>query len=364
MPMSRDSARNGPEAAVHSTGMVPAGVEAPPPRLAIVIACYNYRKYVSRAIASVVTQMRDDVELVVVDDGSTDGSWEVISRAGVPCYRIANSGQRAACIFGMERTRAPFILFLDADDEIKPGALARIIDLLDPGLAKLQFSLTRIDAEGARISAAVPALADFRAREPLIEEVLRQGVYTTPPTSGNVFRRDLCEILREADYDSAVDGAILFAAPFFGDVLSLSEELGCYRIHGRNDSGLGRLPESATLERDLDRFVARTNHLRRILDSQGIGHRLVAPQDTYFFIEHRLYARIVRGQRSSLSILGQLFGALWRDRRPVRVRAVMAAFFILTMILPNRRAKPLLAYRFKAGNRSMRGFLNAMMVPR
>jgi hypothetical protein len=48
----------------------------------------------------------------------------------------------------LDRTRAPFVLFLDADDELKPGALGMIIDRLDPGVAKLQFPLTRIDADG------------------------------------------------------------------------------------------------------------------------------------------------------------------------------------------------------------------------
>ncbi|MFT3691038.1 glycosyltransferase [Paenirhodobacter sp.] len=291
-------------------------------------------------------------------------SWQVISRSGVPCHRIANSGARAACLFGLDRTRAPFVLFLDADDELAPGAVARILDCLDPDIAKLQFPLTRIDADGAVISPGIPALEDFRDRDGLQRLVLRQGVYTSPPTSGNVFRRDLCEILREADYDSFVDGAILFAAPFYGDVLSLSEELGRYRIHGRNDSGLGQLPQAATLERDLKRFVARMDHLRRILDRQGLGHRLVRPQDTYFFLETEFHARMARGERPSLTDMGRLLGALWRDPRSPRVRGALAAFFLLATILPNRRSQPLLAYRLKAGSRSMRGFLRVMMAPR
>jgi hypothetical protein len=75
----------------------------------------------------------------------------------------------------------------------------------------------------------------------------------------------LCELLREADYDKFVDGVILFAAPLMGDVVSISEELGCYRIHGRNDSGLGRMPDGGSLERDINRFLARMEHLRAII---------------------------------------------------------------------------------------------------
>jgi len=117
-------------------------------------------------------------------------------------------------LFGLEKTKAPFVLFLDADDELKPGALVKIIDRLDPGVAKLQFPLTRIDTDGNIISAALPALDTFRDRHVLARQVLRRGVYRSPPTSGNVFRRDVCKLLREADYDKFVDGVILFAAPF------------------------------------------------------------------------------------------------------------------------------------------------------
>src|SRR5262249_36763650 len=145
------------------------------------------------------------------------------------------------------------------------GSLDVIIDHLDPDVAKLQFPLTRIDADGKVITGAFPPIEAFRARDALAREVLKNGVYKSPPTSGNVFRRDLCELLREADYDKFVDGVILFAAPFLGDVLSISEELGCYRIHGSNDSGLGRLPDAFSLDRDINRFLARMEHLRAIV---------------------------------------------------------------------------------------------------
>src|SRR3984893_15797750 len=111
------------------------------PKLAVVISSYNYESFVERAIRSVLDQGRHDCEVVVVDDGSTDGSWDAISRSGVTAFKIDNSGQRAVLLSRLDRHRAPFILFLDADDELKPGALGAIIDLLDPGVAKLQFPL-------------------------------------------------------------------------------------------------------------------------------------------------------------------------------------------------------------------------------
>jgi glycosyltransferase involved in cell wall biosynthesis len=325
------------------------------PKLAVVIPCYNYESFVERAIRSVLDQGRYDCELVVVDDGSTDNSWDVINRSGVRAFRIENGGARPACLFGLDKTRAPFVLFLDADDELKPGALGTIIDRLDPNVAKLQFALTRIDADDNIISSASPTLKTYRERETLARRVLKTGVYRSPPTSGNVFRRDLCELLREADYDKFVDGVILFAAPFFGDVVSISEELGCYRIHGHNDSGLGRAPDAASLQRDINRFLDRMKHLREFLLRLELKQELVDPRDTFYFREQKLFLDISSGQRPRFTALFGLIPKLMGEPHPARSKMVLAALYSLASILPNDRGKALLAYRLKTGDRTALG---------
>jgi len=332
------------------------------PKLAIIIACYNYESFVDRAIQSILKQARDDCELVVVDDGSTDGSWDVISRSGVTAFRIENSGARRACLFGLDKTRAPFVLFLDADDELKPGSLGKIIDRLDQDVAKLQFPLTRIDADGNVISGAFPPLETFRSRDSLARHVLRSGVYRSPPTSGNVFRRDLCELLREADYDKFVDGVILLAAPFFGDVVSISEEIGCYRIHGRNDSGLGRSPDAASFQRDIDRYLARMEHLRTVIRRREPNQDLFDPRETFYFRELKFCLDIASGQRprALLGLVPKLLG----EPFSVKNKVAMAAFYTLASVLPNDRGKALLAFRFKTGPRTALGFAKEIIRPR
>jgi len=325
------------------------------PKLAVVIPCYNYAPFVQRAIRSVLDQGRDDCELVVVDDGSTDNSWDVIGRSGVRAFRIENGGARSACLFGLDKTRAPFILFLDADDELKPGALCTIIDQLDPNVAKLQFALTRINADNNIISSALPSLETYRERETLARRVLKAGIYRSPPTSGNVFRRDLCELLREAEYDKFVDGVILFAAPFYGDIVSTSQELGRYRIHGRNDSGLGRAPDAASLQRDMDRYLDRMNHLREILLRLEPKQEMVDPRDTYYFRQQMLFLEISSGRQPRSTAVLKLIKRLMGEPYPVRSKLGLIAFYLLASILPNDRGKALLAYRLKTGDRTALG---------
>ncbi|MFT4182495.1 MAG: glycosyltransferase family 2 protein [Rhizobium sp.] len=331
------------------------------PKLAVVITCWNYEAYVTHAIRSVVSQGCDDCELIVIDDGSTDSSWELIQGEGVTAYRIENGGQRGAGFYGLRQTSAPFILFLDADDELAPGSLATILQELDDDVSKLQFSLTRIDHHGRVMGTAI-ALEKFRDRQMLADRVLRTGVYTSPPTSGNVFRRDLCEYLRDMEYDRAVDGVILFAAPFLGDVVSLSQELGRYRVHGRNISGLGRPVDPASLRQELNRFILRMDHLRDILRRFGRAEQLVRPEGTYFYLERSFYLAIAEGRRPSFRHLLRLLWRLWGETYPAKSKLTITAFSLLTMVLPNRQARRGLAYRLNTGKRSSTlGLLQALL---
>lgn len=333
------------------------------PRIAIVITCFNYEAYVGRAIASVRAQTVSDYELVVVDDGSTDGSWDVIARSGVRACRIANGGQRAACLHGLDQTRAPFVLFLDADDELKPEALATILPQLDGNVAKLQYSLTRIAADGTVLGARYPALPRFRESGALAARVLATGVYQSPPTSGNVFRRDLCDVLRDAGYEPAVDGVILFAAPFLGDVVSLDEDLALYRVHDRNDSGLGRAPEPRLLQRDLDRFLQRMAHLRTIVARHRPGAALVEPRRTFYFQTSSFALAIASGRRPGLGDGLRLVATLASEPARLRGRLAVVALYLATILASRRRAQKLLAYRFGVGRRSLGGLIRAAVFP-
>ncbi|PNA03859.1 glycosyl transferase, partial [Pseudomonas sp. GW456-11-11-14-LB1] len=82
-------------------------------------------------------------------------------------------------------------------------SLDAIIDALDADISKLQFQLVRINETGAVIAPAFPALPMGRDRDKFQAHVKKSGTYISPPTSGNVFRRDVCELLRNASYDTA-----------------------------------------------------------------------------------------------------------------------------------------------------------------
>lgn len=346
-----------------------SGREAGEPALSVIVNCYNYEAFVGRAIASVTTQDRADVELIVVDDGSSDASWDIITacaeeaeKRGRPMatYRLTNRGQSRACLYGFERSRAPFILFLDADDELVPGSIETIFSHLDDKVAKLQYPLQLIDAKGRHAGGLRPLMTAAREREVLVERVLQTGSYLTPPTSGNVLRRDVCEYLREASYDRAVDGVILFMAPFHGDVVTLSEPLALYRLHDRNKSGVNRAPDASIMARDIKRFSDRMDHMRIVLEPMGLAHRLVPTNRAYYHLETSLHLAIASGYRPKPALVARLIRELWRQDKTLGTKAAFTGFFGLAAVLPSNEAKRALTWRLSTGKRSPMGLLRAL----
>jgi glycosyltransferase involved in cell wall biosynthesis len=110
--------------------------------VSVVIPTWNRAQLVERAITSVLAQSRPPEEVIVVDDGSTDNTADVVGRFSAVIYeRIEQSGVSAARNHGIRRARGEWIAFLDSDDEWLPEKLAVQMDALassEPALLKHQ----------------------------------------------------------------------------------------------------------------------------------------------------------------------------------------------------------------------------------
>jgi Glycosyl transferase family 2 len=101
------------------------GSEVETPLVSVVIPCWNQAGYLSEAIESVLAQTYPELELIVVDDGSDDNSYEVAARyPGVRRLRQPNSGVAVARNRGLAASSGGYVAFLDADDRLLPNALA------------------------------------------------------------------------------------------------------------------------------------------------------------------------------------------------------------------------------------------------
>jgi glycosyltransferase involved in cell wall biosynthesis len=102
-------------------------------KISVVVPLFNKEKFVGEAIRSILSQELPCDEIIVVDDGSTDGSVEAVKRIGHPLIKLIsqpNAGVSAARNTGIEHAQGEWIAFLDADDQWLPGFLVRIRQLM------------------------------------------------------------------------------------------------------------------------------------------------------------------------------------------------------------------------------------------
>ena len=106
----------------------------PQPLFSVVISTYNREQIVQRCVASCLDQAYDDFEVVVVDDGSTDGTVASLERIGEPRLRVVvhstNRGMLPARHTGVVSARGTWLIVLDSDWELVPGALARLAEVI------------------------------------------------------------------------------------------------------------------------------------------------------------------------------------------------------------------------------------------
>ena len=127
------------------------------PRVSVVIPVYNMERFVAEAIDSVLAQSLParDVEVVVVDDGSTDGSRRVIDRYGERVRVVAqrNRGLAGARNAGVDASRGTFLGFLDADDRFHPEKLAAQLAVFDrgPDAGIVYTGFRYVDEDGATL---------------------------------------------------------------------------------------------------------------------------------------------------------------------------------------------------------------------
>ena len=126
------------------------------PLLSIVIANFNYGRFLESAIRSVLDQNVAEVELIVVDGGSTDNSMEIIKRySDRMAWWVSESdrGQSDAFNKGFAHAKGKYLTWLNADDMMVPGCLSRVIAAMKkhPGNEWFTANFYRIDNDGRRI---------------------------------------------------------------------------------------------------------------------------------------------------------------------------------------------------------------------
>ncbi len=243
-----------------------------PARVSVIITNHNYGHFLRAAVDSVLDQIFPAMELIVVDDASTDNSLAVLEayRNQLLVVRTGGCGQWGAAMAGFSGSVGNIIVFLDADDVLTSTALARHVGEFeaDHQCVVSQGQMDLIDRHGQALSGCL-----FKRRwlsGDLSSPLLLNGrLDHWPYTSGNAWRRDVVQAGLDFNPQirNALDGFLHAISPLFGTYRDCNTVVARYRVHGKNMSlneGLEKLSQSAYEEADKLRAIAFFAQKRRV----------------------------------------------------------------------------------------------------
>jgi len=216
------------------------------PLVSIIINNYNYSRFLREAIDSALSQTYPHVEVIAVDDGSTDGSQEIISSYGnriIPVLK-ENGGQASAINTGLATCRGDIIFFLDSDDVFYANKVKEISDVLITKMVNkpcimVYHLLECVDKNGASLGCRIPdTLYNLPANLYQYACQYKFLPYAAAPTSGIALSRELAMRIfpiPEKEVRTSADDFLVRAASLIGEVYGVDCVFSEYRLHGENN---------------------------------------------------------------------------------------------------------------------------------
>lgn len=246
------------------------------PAVSIVVNNYNYARFIPHAVSSALAQAGVDAEVIVVDDGSNDGSREVLDEFNGRAKLVyqENRGQAAAINAGVRASRGEIICFLDADDWWAPEKVAAVVATFgaDAGVSLVYHRLQPVLVGGAPTLKPVPRtlcngdLSRLLARS--------AGWWPFPMTSAIAVRRSAWQAVGDIpeQFRISADAWLAGIYPFFGRVAALPDSLGYYRIHANN--WYRPVDDAAMLEKRMAHWRETVEATNRYLAGHGMPARV------------------------------------------------------------------------------------------
>lgn len=231
-------------------------------RVSVVVSCYNYGSFLAGAVESALNQTYRDLEVVIVDDGSTDDTPDVAARlvardSRVSYHRQPNQGQAAAKNVGIQKSSGPFVAFLDADDWWHSDKIEKQLVL---------FENPRVGVVYSRMRAVAPDGTPLGRKDEATARIPRRGRVSDAlfidnfiPFSSTVVRRAVFEKvgLMDASLAMGIDWDLWLRASVDFEFDFVDEELLDYRVGHAGQMSHRQEERHGWAERIMRRFLQR-----------------------------------------------------------------------------------------------------------
>lgn len=211
------------------------------PFASVLIDTYNHERFIEQAIVSVLEQdfAASDREIIVVDDGSTDRTPEIVKKfePRVRLLRKENGGQASAFNAGIPECKGEIIAFLDGDDWWAPGKLKAVAEALgnNESIGLVGHGITEVFSDGSRHEELLRETPRFRIDSEEGAQAFRVRK-SFLGTSRMTFRTELLRQIGEVPESLRIeaDEYLFTLGGFFADVLILRKSFTFYRLHDKN----------------------------------------------------------------------------------------------------------------------------------
>jgi glycosyltransferase involved in cell wall biosynthesis len=244
-----------------------------PPTISVIVSSYNYEDHVVAAVNSVVAQAYRPLEIIVVDDGSSDRSMERLQQAfsGNPEVRLiqkTNGGQLSAWLEGLQHASGDVIALLDSDDLWHPCYLQRVVEVYANN-PRVDYVYTNMELFGSGSGLMLSKRRHRQSRDLGLSILMGAFVqrWQGVATSGNTLRRTLMQQILAlptsfiAEWRSRPDDCLFYGADILGGhKYYVAEPLARHREHSRNalrefsNSALSQARYAVRLERLLGHY--------------------------------------------------------------------------------------------------------------
>ena len=288
------------------------------PKVSVIMPVYNGEEYIDSAIGSLLTQDFRDFELIVVNDGSTDRSKEVIEAYGDPrivyIENASNLGLARVRNIGLTHVRGKYIAWLDCDDVSLPGRLQKQVDVLDqnPKIGLCGTWVKTIGKENEEIWCYPTDSRFLRARM----------LFDDPLATSSIMMRTECVGGEQAgfdlDYPPAEDYELWERISRTWEVTNIPEVLTGYRVHAAQTSVIKAEKQRQSVWAIQERILARlgvvpTEEERQLHLDIGVGWKFLCEQKRVVESEQWLL-KLERANRETTVFSPHEFRAVLAER--------------------------------------------------
>jgi glycosyltransferase involved in cell wall biosynthesis len=309
------------------------------PVVSIIIPLYNKGPYINRALTSILNQTRQDFEVIVVDDGSTDNGAETVRKMNDPRIRLIqqwNQGVSAARNRGVSESSTDLVAFLDADDEWMPSHLETLIQL------RAKYPEAGMYATGYMI-----CMPDGKSRWPDFQDI------PASPWEGKISNYFKTSTLGESPVTSSSVGIpkrIFIEAGQFSTGYWYGEDDDLWgKIALKYPVAFSREPGAINHREAINRACSKTPPLyteepfvktaRSAISRQEIAPELTGPLSEYIYKKeiHRALNNILAGDGKNARLILKQCKTKWLYRRKVKLYILATLPHRIYLLLQNSK---------------------------